>query len=375
MSASDATISERVIMRESDLNRDIVEANNRLNDLEYREGKIILESYPRAIFMQIDAPCNQDCLFCSRPENYSYFNLEKFRRDFEAKLETAMSRAERMLLTGSGELLCLPEAKKNLQYFNRYKYAEKMFATNGSTLTPKMLDFLIESQNRYTIHVSMHSADKAYHRIMTKSDTYDVVMENIAYLKKVKKDAPGLTVNLIFLMTTENIDNLPDFISFAEDIGADGVVAYYNYVYRQDQKYLSCYFAKAKTNAVIDMARAQVLKSGSKLRLTLPPKFDEKEYKGADLCGEAWSQIMINPGGDIITCDVAGDSRETLVGKEFMEVWNGNYLTNIRKKLSSGDRPCSKYCFRANPSCVNDFRSHIITRGKSEEEIEKFIKE
>ena len=356
------------------MDKNKVTSNSELNEKEYSERAIILKSFPRSMFVQMDAPCNQDCLFCSRPETYSYFRLEEFRGKFEAKLEEAFSSAERLLLTGSGELLSLPEAKKNLEYFNRYTYAEKMFATNGSSLTPKMVDFLIESGNRYDIHISIHASNKATHAIMTKSGTYDVLMENLKYLRSVKNDAGKLSINFVFLMTTSNVGDLPAFIDFAADYGADGVIAYYNYVYRPDQKALSCCFAKEAANRALDIVRAKTGPGWIGPRVSLPPKFNDPSYSEVSICGEAWSQLMVNTHGDVITCDVAGDSRETLLDKDFMGVWNGKYFTGIREKLAAGNRPCSKYCFRANPACVNDFRSHIITRGKSEDEIEAFIR-
>jgi MoaA/NifB/PqqE/SkfB family radical SAM enzyme len=200
-------------------------------------------------------------------------------------------------------------------------------------------------------------------------------MENLRYIKSVKKSADKLTISFVFLMTTKNIDDLPAFIDFAKEYRVDGVIAYYNYVYRKDQKDISCCFAKERTNSVIDTVREKLVRDNSGFRVSLPPKFNEEKYNKTTLCGEAWSQVMINSHGDIITCDVAGDSRETLKDKDFMEVWNGKYFLDIRKMLLAGDRPCSKYCFRANSACVNDFRSHIITRGKTEEEIQKFLEQ
>ncbi len=136
--------------------KNIVEMNRDLNFREYEEQKVILKSYPTSIFVQVDAPCNIDCLFCSRPEIYPYFNLDEFRAKYEEKLLPALQRVERINITGSGELLLLPEARKNLDYFNQFNLAEKMFATNGSSLTPKMVDHIIESNNKYLIHISMH---------------------------------------------------------------------------------------------------------------------------------------------------------------------------------------------------------------------------
>lgn len=351
--------------------------NARLNDIEFGQRKTVLESYPRSLFVQLDAPCNQDCLFCSRPEVYRHFDLEDFRRRFEATLLPALERAERINLTGSGEHLLLPAAKKNLAYFDRFKDAEKMFATNGSSLTPKIADFLASSDSRYTIHVSLHGSNEKYHRIMSGGGNYDVVLHNLSHIRRLRKHMAKITINFIFLATTRNVADLVDFVRFAYDYGADGVVVYYNYVYRRDQLALNCFFAKDETNAMLDKAREYAgrleKESGGRFRIFLPPKFGEGSYPSGGVCGEPWSQMMINPPGDVISCDIAGDSRETLNGKSFMDAWNGEYFQRLRAALAAGTNACSRYCFRANPGAVNDLRSHLITRGKTEAEIKEFL--
>lgn len=352
--------------------RNLVEQNRDLNFREYEEKKVVLKSYPTSIFVQIDAPCNIDCLFCSRPEIYPYFNLDDFRAKYEKKLLPVFERVERINITGSGELLLLPEARRNLDYFNQFKLAEKMFATNGSSLTPKMIDHIIESNNRYLIHISMHCCDPLTHQKMTRANTYPVVMQNVNYAMKTKKFTDKLRINFIFVATTENIHTLPDYVKFAAEKGADAVVVYYNFVYRLDQKYLSTYFCKDKTNQMFD--EAQKLAKELNVNLQLPQKYKQKEYLCEQKCREAWTQLMINPSGDIITCDAAGDLRETILDKEnFMDLWNGKYFVEIRKKLLKGNSACSNFCIRANQASINKFNAHFITRGKSQEEIDKFM--
>ena len=73
---------------------------------------------------------------------------------------------------------------------------------------------------------------------------------------------------------------------------------------------------------------------------------------------------MVNAQGHILPCDASEDTNESLNGKNFMDVWNGAYYQNLRKSLIEGSCPCFKHCFRANPASVNDFRSHVIHRGK-----------
>jgi MoaA/NifB/PqqE/SkfB family radical SAM enzyme len=357
---------------------DFIEQNTQLNNEEFNRKKIILESYPQAIFTQMDGPCNHNCLFCSRPETYTYFDLDEFRGNFENILLPVFEKVDRINLTGSGELLFLPEARRNLDYFNKFKHAEKMFATNGSSLTPKMTDFIMESGNNYVIHVSLHAHNAGLHEAMTGNNSFDIIVENLKYLAKTKKNQNKVKINFIFVATTRNIDHLVDFIRFAYEFNADGIIVYYHYIYRQDQKEISCYFKQDLTNRVASLVEKELDKLakefGRRLNVSLPPKFKVKYETSTDLCSEPWCQIMINSQGDIISCDVAGDSHENVKGKrDFMEVWNGEYYTNLRKKLIERRYDCAGFCFRKNPNNVNNFRSHVITRGKTEQEMEKLL--
>ncbi len=356
----------------------IMEENVQLNEEEYLTKKVNLKSFPLNIFIQIDAPCTQNCIFCSRPEIYRWFDLKEYRENFEEKLAPAIERARRLNLTGSGEILLLPEAKKVLGYFNQFKHTEKMFATNGSALTPKMIDFIAESDNKYVIHISLHASGSDYHKIMTRSENFNIICSNLGYLRKIKKQIENIKINFVFLVTTKNIDDLVNFIKFAREYKADKIIVYYNYIYNLDQKYLSCYFAQDLTNKMFDLAKADAGKiikvNSSKIILELPPKFKQKSYQKNSLCKEAWSNFMINSNGDVIPCDVSGDSHENINGKSFMDVWNGKYYTNLRKNLINGKNACSKYCIRTNPLSVNDFRSRIIARGKTKKEIKEFLR-
>ncbi|MEM2174867.1 MAG: radical SAM protein [Candidatus Micrarchaeia archaeon] len=350
----------------------LIEENKKLNDLEYQNKEIYLKSYPLTLFVQLDAPCTQNCIFCSREKYYRYFDFDEFREKFEPKLYEALIRAERINLTGSGELLLLPRIKEILGYFNQFE-AEKMFATNGSTLSAWIFDFLIESNNKYIIHISLHSCDRKTHTLVAGIDNFDVILHNLDYIRNVKEFAKNITINFIFVLTNKNIVYLPDFIKFAKEYKADAVIAYYNYIYTLSQKEISCFFCKELTNEKFEEASRIAKEVG--IKLFLPPKFNQvrQENYNDRICREAWSNLMINFKGDIICCDAARDSYENILEKNFMDVWNGKYFIELRKSLINKTNSCFELCFRANPSSVDKFLSHLITRGKSKQDIEKFL--
>jgi MoaA/NifB/PqqE/SkfB family radical SAM enzyme len=164
-----------------------------------------------------------------------------------------------------------------------------------------------------------------------------------------------------------NIEDLPNFVRLAANLGVDKVICYYNYIYIPTQKYLSCFFKQEFTNKMLN--EAEELASKLKIEISLPPKFGQKEYPQLGPCREPFSQVMFDSQGRVLPCDASEDCHEILGdGKDFMDIWNGPYYQNLRKSLLEGTSSCFKHCLRANPSSVNDFKSHVIYRGGRRDE-------
>lgn len=343
--------------------------NISLGDKEYEQEMVTLNSTPKFIFIQVAGPCNSSCVFCSRGKNFEIFDLEIFRKRFEDKLRFPLSRAEQIMLTGSGEFLQLPQANKILDYFDtNFPHVAKAFSTNGSSLVPWVCDKIINSQSRYTIHISLHASNSKLHNILTRSDNFDKILGNIRHLIKLKKDMKkgSPLINLVFVVTTLNIEDLPDFITLAHKLGVEGVICYYNYIYTASQKYLSCFFKQDFTNKIF--SEAEELAGKLNLSIKLPPKFKQKTYPAPAICREPFNQIMLTPEGHVLPCDASEDCSERLVeSKDFFDVWNGDYYQCLRRMLIEGAASCLTHCLRANSRTVNDFKSHVIYRGKKEE--------
>jgi len=336
--------------------------NALLNDNEYNSKKVVLNSSSKTIFIQASGPCNSNCAFCSRGSDYEIFNLEVHRRRFENKLYPFISKAERLIFTGSGEFLLLPEAEEILDFFdNGFPHVEKIFSTNGSPLTPRICEKIVNSESKYTIHISLHASNSTLHRVLTRTDNFHKIIGQLEYLLDLNRDTGNPEVFLIFVATTLNIEDLPDFVRLAHQLSVDGVICYYNYIYIPTQKYLSCFFKQELTNKMFNETKEIARRLN--IKVDLPPRFGLKEYPNLGICREPWSQIMFTTQGHVLPCDASEDCHESLENKHFMDVWNGEYYQNLRRSLIEGKASCFKHCFRANPSSVNDFSSHVIHRG------------
>src|SRR3954470_13774897 len=80
-------------------------ANIELNLREFDEKRIILASTPQTVFVQINAVCNADCVFCSKGYDYPLFKIEDYLAKYGKSVTPVLQRAQRVILTGSGEFL------------------------------------------------------------------------------------------------------------------------------------------------------------------------------------------------------------------------------------------------------------------------------
>ena len=344
--------------------------NSWFNAEEYKRRQLILASYPENVFFQINAVCNADCIFCSKGYDYPIFELDPFLEKFGKEIVPVLSLAKKIHLTGSGEFLGLPDSKKILRFFNsEFPHVEKLFATNASYLGPQICELIANGGSRYSLQISLHASNPELNRQMMRYNAFDKVMKQLRHLIDLRdKNGGNPHVRLMFVLTTFNIENLPDFVRLAAELRADEVAAGYFYIYESQQKYLSLFFKQELANRCIDEARK--VAEELKVKLHLPPKFGQSphQYQRADCCAEPWTQVMLNVDGNVRPCDVFGDFPETLSEKPFQEIWNGPAYRTIRKNLRES-KGCILTCPRHNPSSVNDWDSHVIHRSKGEASI------
>jgi MoaA/NifB/PqqE/SkfB family radical SAM enzyme len=343
------------------------EANSWLNADEYKRRQLILASTPENVFFQLNAVCNADCIFCSKGYDYPTFELDPYLEKFGKEIIPVLSRAKKIHLTGSGEFLGLPDSKKILRFFNsEFPHVEKFFATNASYLGPQICDLIADGGSRYALQISLHASNPELNRQMMRYNAFDKVMTQLRRIIELRdKNGGNPYIRLMFIMTTFNIEDLPNFVRLAAELRADEVAAGYFYIYESQQKYLSLYFKQDLANRYIDEARK--VAEELKVDLLLPPKFSRSphEYQRANCCAEPWTQVMVNEKGDVRPCDVFGDFPENLTGKTFSEIWNGPAYRTIRKNLRES-KGCILTCPRHNPKSVNDWESHVIHRSKGD---------
>ena len=349
-------------------------SNSYINAKEFSDKKFIYDnivtSSPLNFYLKIFNSCSSDLILYVEEENHRLFDLQHYRKSLEEKISMELSKTERIIFDNKIDFLSLQNMKEILDYFDEYfPHVEKVFSTNASSLVPWACDRIMNGKSKYTIHASLHASNASLHKTITRMDNFEEILDNIKRIIQMRTDKQKPRLHLIFVATTLNIEDLPNFVRLASELGVDKVICYYNYIYIPSQKYLSCFFKQDMTNEMLDEAEALAKKLN--IAIDLPPRFNQKEYPDFGICREPFSQIMFDSQGHILPCDASEDCDEILSdGKNFMDIWNSPYYKKFRKSLIEGNSSCFKHCLRANPASVNDFKSHVIHRGnKNNEEI------
>jgi len=374
------------IFKKTDMNKLTIQKlpslaeNSQLNDEEFKDRKIKLDSFPKAVIIQTKTLCNLDCISCpidkendiSQAESESL--LHALNQLLENKMTYCLSQAAIIVLKLCDKFVQLPNWRFIITKLQEsFPEADRLFYIHGEYLTPELSDVLTSCwgisfcNSKNIIEVVLPASNSRIYKTLTRSDNFQKVFDQVKYLVHKRPDKDHIKIHFVFPVNTLNIEDFPAFLRLSKDLGVDKVVCYYNYIYIPAQKYLSCFFKQDLTNKILD--ETEDLAGRMNMKIDLPPAFGLADYPKPGICREPFSQIMFDSQGHVLPCDASKDCNEILSeGKSFMDIWNGPYYQKLRKSLFDGTGSCFKHCLRANPSCVNDFKSHVIHRGNGKNE-------
>ena len=344
--------------------------NKILNDTEYSSGRVELKSTPINITFCANYKCNMKCIFCLERGNDPDFSLDVYKNLFMSRLDGSVNRATHLFNTGWGEILLSPEIEDLLDYLNKnLPEVTKVFTSNGIPLNKNLILKLVES--RYDLQISLHTSNPLIHRLLTQTNYFEQIISQIRELVALRRERnlSNPCINLIFIVTSLNIENLPDFVDFAGQLGVNSVTCNYLTIFKPEHIKLSCFFMKETTNRMFDEAQKKAQKYN--IRFFLPPRFGSGgTINKTELCREPWNQLFVDALGNILPCCYAGEPIGNLKNSDFFSIWNGDEYVQLRSSLIRREqqRRC-KDCFKFSSANIDDIRSHITFRCGNQKNI------
>lgn len=189
----------------------------------------IYHKNPKNIWLYYDEVCNAKCGMC---RNHFHLNsseeIEKLDKFAEEKILPLLKDAETIYLDGAGEIFYSEHSKRLVKNINKlYPNIKYEIVTNGILCNKKNI-YDLDLQNRIkTLWISIHSATAETYKKIFNVNAFDKVMSNLAELKEMKDEKLISNAELVFVISSLNFREIPDFIDIAEKFGMKASFRYY----------------------------------------------------------------------------------------------------------------------------------------------------
>jgi radical SAM protein with 4Fe4S-binding SPASM domain len=317
-------------------------------------------SLPKHVQVEVTTFCNMDCLSCGRrniiekPHHMPFVELKEI---FDA------IQPYNVNLSGLGEPLLNPDIFKMITYC-KSKGAVVNFPTNLN-VSSKLIPNLVEASPQQ-IKVSIDSATPETYRRVRKAKTFEKVKTNIRLINKLKQEKnlqhPEIRFN--FALQKANIEELPQVLYYASDLGVDTVyIQDLNYFSIEDKKGALCNIDRRALRAMFgkcaQIARQKGIKTNldnwrRHFNLFYNKMLPQEQFQPNSIkCLFPWVSAFIDVHGNVKPCPVfvwekdsysLGNCLEVL----FKKIWNGPQYRALRKAFKQNQRECA-ICERCVP--------------------------
>lgn len=339
-------------------------ANSELNMAELECGKTILESYPRRLVLELTNACNLNCIMCGR--NAADFKPTVFDMDNFYSLEPLMDIAEEVTLMGWGEPTIHPHFIEMLEVINRHS-ARKYFCSNGMNL--KKIKNAIFDHNVDVFAISLDGATDETNSRIRRGSKINEITEDLKDIVRIKKER-GLKypwINFVFCAMDSNIQELPDLVRLAAEIGIEEVKVVYLTVFEEDLLHETLWGHEDKIKAVFE----ETIKVGEELGIVLKlPHYIGEDEAGDKLhkdCFVSWRDFFLGSDGYVRPCmSTPVQFFKYDKNKDFMEMWNSSEYQEYRKNVNDQvnmDLPCRR-CYQSS-HCNWNLKQSFIQVGET----------
>jgi MoaA/NifB/PqqE/SkfB family radical SAM enzyme len=319
---------------------------------------------PVCLYLETTNRCNLLCTTCPR----TYEQLEP-EADMPWELFTSLidqyPNIARVVLHGIGEPMLVKDIAQRVKYLKDHNIYV-LFNTNGTLLNAANGRALIDA-GLDELRVSLDAAESEVYQMVRGKDFFAKIVENVRAFTKLQRElnAPKPRVSLWLTGLRETVDQLPNFVRLAHDVGVTEV--YLQRLVFFDEPMNENSLARAESalfehttereEALIDEAEEVAKSLGvmfSASGAVDPGESIRMAQSDApwSLCRRPWSLMYITANGRVLPCCIApfsmkgygaftlGDATQA----SLRDIWNGSEYQRFRDGLLTSAPP---------PACAN----------------------
>ena len=331
----------------------------RVNDRETAAAVEVMHTAPRTLFLEVTGRCPIECLMCARRyREWSYGDLPE---EIFEQLTAVFARVGVVVLGGFGEPLV---ARSFDRYFDRLSAlgASVALQTSGYRLTEERAERLVRGGLRH-LHISIDSPDPETYSSIRPRISLSEVQDRLRQIVDLKRRAgsPWPSVHIVFVAMRRNIEQLPEMVDLAAELGADNLTVQYMAVHGEDVRGESLYYHQELANRMLDLAadRAQARRLG----LGLPSHFGCGPDSGPQCCTDPWKVAFVRWNGEVHPCCYAPSKvvMGSLAEQSFWDIWNGEAYRALRRTVNTGTPPdYCRTCTAGRQRGLDDEAAHIV---------------
>lgn len=237
-------------------------------------------------------------------------------------------------------------------------YGVKMnIVTNGMLLTKHISESIMP--HLFNLTISFEGANRKTFEAIRVGASFERIVDNVINFDRVRRkflrdERPTLTLQVTLMR--QNIEELPEIVEMASDMGVDKIVAFHMFAFDKRLQRSSLLNYQELTDDYLRYAKE--LGERLNIQLTLPSPFKSRwdmcgfdsnamsEVTNGRRCKFLWSEVWISHNGDVTPCCVPNRPvMGSLNEDSFGEIWNGELYERIRKGLVEGEPfECCRYC-------------------------------
>jgi radical SAM protein with 4Fe4S-binding SPASM domain len=299
---------------------------------------LIVNNKPVVAQIEPTSLCNLRCKMCIREKIGIPIGTMPFE-DFK-KVLNKLDSLFKIHLSGQGEPFINKDLFKMIDYANKRGIIVNL-NTNATLLNEEAIKKICDV-NMGEIAVSFESTNKEEYEKIRRGARFEEVVENIKklnlFLRKRKKRT---IVSLAVTILKENIDELPNFVLFADKLGVKKIIAQ---TVQEKEDYVKNYNSDTKENMLFNYKNKLNAKVNQSKKIAREREiefiFDEEKSNG---CIWPWRSIYIAWDGNVTSCckilNYKKDGMGNLLKEDFWSIWNGKKYQIFRGLLRKRTAP------------------------------------
>lgn len=344
------------------------ELNASIRHFEHSRGLEYLASYPHRMYIEVTDECNLRCPMCTQTVlsgPRKRIALETFE-----KVRPLLRYMDLIHFTGCGETFLHPRLMEMLAAVPHESCTVRII-TNGILLDEATSRHLVEL-GLQELWVSIDGTDAATFERIRGSKLFDKVINNVRTVTRLRREAgksrPRVALN--FVAQRSNIEQLPQFVRMAKELGADAVNVGFLQVYSKELLTESLYFYQELSDTF--MAQAQEVAREVKIDLYVPGFFrnrcpESRESSVASLptdtfrtkCVEPYGFVLVHADGTLGPCCVNDSRLGSLADDDFITLWNGELYADFRRRVSTPEEDFDcQHCMLEGYKDIHEFEHH-----------------